>query len=157
MNDQNHQDNSIEAYRATYKELDRIWSMCSKACGLSDAEYWALHMIREGCRTQTEISEQLSMNKQTVHSALKMLIKKDMVRLETKQNNLREKQIIMTETGQKFARTYIDRMHDIEEEAWNALKLEERELLVLVSQKYNALLEPALRRYLAEKSSAAEL
>lgn len=37
---QNHQnDAAIEAFRATYKDLDHTFSLFSKACGLSDAEY----------------------------------------------------------------------------------------------------------------------
>ena len=69
---QNHQnDAAIEAFRATYKDLDHTFSLFSKACGLSDAEYWALVMIRDGVCTQRDISEQLSMSKQTVNSAFR--------------------------------------------------------------------------------------
>lgn len=137
-------DGSIEAYRTVCKDLDRIWSRFSKDCDLSEAEYWTLLMIREGCSTQTEISEQLYMHKQTIHSALKQLIKKGLARLETKENNLRTKQILLTEAGIQFVEKYIDSMLRIEERAWTALETEERQQLILISQKFNRLLASEL-------------
>lgn len=138
---------SVEAYREAAKELDRVWSQLSRACGLSEGEYWALVMIREGCTTQTEISEQLSMNKQTVHSALKQLIRRGIVRLETQPGNLRVKEIVLTEAGESFTEKYVDTMMDIEERVWNELTKAERREMIRVSQKYNRLLKKALEQY----------
>ena len=138
---------SVEAYREAAKELDRVWSQLSRACGLSEGEYWALVMIREGCITQTEISEQLSMNKQTVHSALKQLIRRGIVRLETQSGNLRVKEIVLTEAGESFTKKYVDTMMDIEERVWNELTKAERREMIRVSQKYNRLLKKALEQY----------
>lgn len=138
---------SVEAYREAAKELDRVWSQLSRACGLSEGEYWALVMIREGCTTQTEISEQLSMNKQTVHSALKQLIRRGIVRLETQSGNLRVKEIVLTEAGESFTEKYVDTMMDIEERVWNELTKAERREMIRVSQKYNRLLKKALEQY----------
>lgn len=138
---------SVEAYREAAKELDRVWSQLSRACGLSEGEYWALVMIREGCITQTEISEQLSMNKQTVHSALKQLIRRGIVRLETQSGNLRVKEIVLTEAGESFTGKYVDTMMDIEERVWNELTKAERREMIRVSQKYNRLLKKALEQY----------
>lgn len=138
---------SVEAYREAAKELDRVWSQLSRACGLSEGEYWALVMIREGCTTQTEISEQLSMNKQTVHSALKQLIRRGIVRLETQPGNLRVKEIVLTEAGESFTKKYVDTMMDIEERVWNELTKAERREMIRVSQKYNRLLKKALEQY----------
>lgn len=138
---------SVEAYREAAKELDRVWSQLSRACGLSEGEYWALVMIREGCITQTEISEQLSMNKQTVHSALKQLIRRGIVRLETQPGNLRVKEIVLTEAGESFTEKYVDTMMDIEERVWNELTKAERREMIRVSQKYNRLLKKALEQY----------
>ncbi|MBC8530622.1 MarR family winged helix-turn-helix transcriptional regulator [Gehongia tenuis] len=140
-------DISVEAYREAAKELDRVWSRLSRACGLSEGEYWALVMIREGCTTQTEISEQLSMNKQTVHSALKQLIRRGIVRLETQPGNLRVKEIVLTEAGESFTEKYVDTMMDIEERVWNELTKAERREMIRASQKYNRLLKKALEQY----------
>ncbi|WP_343208563.1 MarR family winged helix-turn-helix transcriptional regulator [Anaerolentibacter hominis] len=144
--------NSLEEYRAAYKDLDRIWSLFSKACGLSDAEYWALLMVWEGCTTQSQISEAMYMSKQTVHSALKQLVKKGIVRLEIKETNMREKQIVLTDTGRPFAQKYIGGMLQLEENVWAALSEEEREQLITLSKKYNSLLEANLQEYLDSES-----
>ena len=139
---------SIEAYWEIYKDLDRIYTRFAKACGLSDGEYWTLVMIKEGCTTQKEIWEQLSVNKQTIHSAIKQLIKKGLIQLEEKKDNRREKQILFTKEGEDFAKIYIDDMVRLEKKAWDAIEEEEQKQLLNISRKYNDLLESELDKYL---------
>lgn len=141
-------DYSIEAYWETYKELDKIYSKFAKACDLSDGEYWTLIMIKEGCSTQTEIKDQVSMNKQTIHSAIKQLVKKGIICLEIKEDNQREKQIFFTEEGRDFVRHHIDSSLQLEKNAWDAMDEEDQKHLITISRKYNALLESELEKYL---------
>ena len=128
--------------------MDRIYSRFAKECGLSDGEYWALVMIREGCTTQTQIREEFSLNKQTIHSAIKQLVKKGLIRLETKEDNQREKKILLTKEGEDFIRNHIDGMIQLEKKAWDMMRNEEQEQLIALSQRYNDLLESELERYL---------
>ena len=145
---EDHKNCSIEAYWETYKDLDRIYSRFAKECGLSDGEYWALVMIREGCTTQTQIREEFSLNKRTIHSAIKQLVKKGLIRLETKEDNQREKKILLTKEGEDFIRNHIDGMIQLEKKAWDMMRNEEQEQLIALSQRYNDLLESELERYL---------
>ena len=145
---EDHKNCSIEAYWETYKDLDRIYSRFAKECGLSDGEYWALVMIREGCTTQTQIREEFPLNKQTIHSAIKQLVKKGLIRLETKEDNQREKKILLTKEGEDFIRNHIDGMIQLEKKAWDMMRNEEQEQLIALSQRYNDLLESELERYL---------
>ena len=145
---EDHKNCSIEAYWETYKDLDRIYSRFAKECGLSDGEYWALVMIREGCTTQTQIREEFSLNKQTIHSAIKQLVKKGLIRLETKEDNQREKKILLTKEGEDFIRNHIDGMIQLEKKAWDMMRNEEQEQLIALSQRYNDFLESELERYL---------
>ncbi len=145
---EDHKNCSIEAYWETYKDLDRIYSRFAKECGLSDGEYWALVMIREGCTTQTQIREEFSLNKQTIHSAIKQLVKKGLIRLETKEDNQREKKILLTKEGEDFIRNHIDGIIQLEKKAWDMMRNEEQEQLIALSQRYNDLLESELERYL---------
>lgn len=145
---QNHQnDAAIETFRATYKDLDHTFSLFSKACGLSDAEYWALVMIRDGVCTQRDISEQLSMSKQTVNSAFRQLIKKGLVRLETVENNLRTKRIFLTDSGIQFAEQHIDSILRLEEQIWDTMTEEERSTLTKLTRKYNDLMKSAFEQH----------
>ena len=145
---EDHKNCSIEAYWETYKDLDRIYSRFAKECGLSDGEYWALVMIREGCTTQTQIREEFSLNKQPIHSAIKHLVKKGLIPLETKEDNQREKKILLTKEGEDFIRNHIDGMIQLEKKAWDMMRNEEQEQLIALSQRYNDLLESELERYL---------
>ncbi len=150
-NDKNR--SSIEIYWEIYKDLDRIYSRFAKECGLSDGEYWALVMIREGCTTQAEIREEFSINKQTIHSAIKQLVKKGFIRLEIREDNQREKKIFLTKEGLDFVRNHIDGMILLERKAWDKMKTEEQEQLTKISQKYNNLLKSELEAYLKGKQT----
>lgn len=138
---------SIEAYRAAYKDSESIYAQCAKCCGLSEAEYWILLMIHEGVNTQSDISEQLFISKQTVNSACKQLIKKDLIRLETLEHNLRTKRIVLTEAGTAFVEEYIISVDRIEEAVWNTMSTEERVMLIQLTRKYNRLMKAELQQY----------
>ena len=47
---------SLASFREATMELDNVYSLFSKACGLSEAEYWSLLLIYEGVATQSQIS-----------------------------------------------------------------------------------------------------
>lgn len=142
---------SIEAYWETYKDMDRIYSRFAKECGLSDGEYWTLIMINEGCTTQAKIREEIPLNKQTIHSAIKQLVKKGFICLETNENNQREKKISLTKEGRDFTKNHIDPMVRLEQKAWERLDKEEQKQLIENSQKYNDLLESELEAYLQQE------
>ena len=63
-------------------------------------------MIYEGITTQHAICEQLSLSRQTINSAFKQLKKRDFIYLEAMDNNLREKQVYLTEKGIKKDKNY---------------------------------------------------
>ena len=52
MEDQKQIADSLTAFREADMELDRVYSLFPKACGLSDPEYWSLLLIYEGNVTQ---------------------------------------------------------------------------------------------------------
>ena len=73
------QDPRLDAFRDAAMEFDAVYGLLAKSCGLSDPEYWSLVLIKEGIVTQKEISDQLCLNRQTLNSAFKLLIKKGTV------------------------------------------------------------------------------
>ena len=149
-------DNSVEAFRAVSKEFDTIYTMYAKACGLSDTEFWSLLMIRSGAKTQAEICDQLFLSPQTVNSAFKQLVKKELVRLEPLEHNQRTKQIILTALGQQFVEQHIDRIHDVECQMWEVMEEQERALLIRFTRKYCGLVKAALEQPPTIESSSSE-
>lgn len=132
----------LNEYYATFKEADAIYNSLAKKCGLSDAALWVLYSIREAkdeC-TQKMIKEQWSMSKQTVNSAIRDLIKDDLIVLSESQSDKRSKQIKLTENGEKFAIENIDTIYRYECSAFERMTDKERTDLIVNSRKFLELL-----------------
>ena len=115
-------------------ELDNLYSRFPKSCGLSEAEYWSLLLIYEGIVTQSRISEQLFLSRQTLNSAFKQLQKKGLIRLEPYQDNLRSKRAFLTEAGKAF----------VEERAWQHMSQEDQAVLTALIRKFSSCIRKEL-------------
>lgn len=149
-------DGDVRAFREASKEFDAVYARFAKACGLSDAEFWSMLMIRNGVTTQSEISGQLFLSRQTINSAFKLLVKKGLVRLETAENNQRIKYAVLTQRGELFAARYIDRMMQIEQQAWQELEQEEQDTLTRLTRKYCELIQTALQQGITTEQWSSE-
>ena len=103
-----------------YNENTLLYHRLARACGLPDCAFWLLYTLRseEAPLTQTQLSEQLSLPKQTVNSALKKLVEEGVLRLEAADGNLKNKRVVGVESA-----------------AAARLTEEERSALVALSQK----------------------
>lgn len=135
---------SVTRFQETHMKLDAVYAQLAKTCGLSVTEYWSLLLAHQGSTAQREISVCLSVSKQTLNSALKALQQKRLVYLKRSEDNLRIKQIVLTNEGQRFVEEHISRMSSLEAQAWQALTATERARLTELSQKFCALLLAAL-------------
>ena len=127
-----------------YNENTLLYHRLARACGLPDCAFWLLYTLRseETPLTQTQLSEQLSLPKQTVNSALKKLVfqserlvEEGVLRLEAADGNLKNKRVCLTEAGEAFLRRTVDRVFGVESAAAARLTEEERSALVALSQK----------------------
>ena len=120
-----------------YNENTLLYPRLARACGLPDCAFWLLYPLRseEAPLTQTQLSEQLSLPKQTVNSALKKLVEEGVLRLEAADGNLKNKRVCLTEAGEAFLRRTVDRVFGVESAAAARLTEEERSALVALSQK----------------------
>ena len=120
-----------------YNENTLLYRRLARACGLPDCAFWLLYTLRseEAPLTQTQLSEQLSLPKQTVNSALKKLVEEGVLRLEAADGNLKNKRVCLTEAGEAFLRRTVDRVFGVESAAAARLTEEERSALVALSQK----------------------
>lgn len=126
-------------------EFDHVYGLLAKSCGLSETEYWALLLIGEGVETQREISEQLSLSRQTLNSAVKLLVRKGLVRLEAFAENQRSKRLGLTNAGRQFVETTVARTSRLEAEAWETLSAAEQAALVDLTHRFSAALRHALQ------------
>ena len=67
---------SLAAFREATWELDDVYTLFPKSCGLSEVEYWSLLLIYEGAATQSQISERLFVSRQTLNSAFSSCAKR---------------------------------------------------------------------------------
>lgn len=126
----------LKDFRETTRELDNLYSVFPKSFGLSEPEYWSLLLIYEGVVTQSRISRQLFLSRQTLNSAFKQLVKKQLIVLETFEDNQRTKRAVLTAKGSELAVKLAVRMHQVEKKAWENLEKEEQELLTRLTRKY---------------------
>lgn len=136
------QDPRLDAFRDAAMEFDAVYGLLAKSCGLSDPEYWSLVLIKEGIVTQKEISDQLCLNRQTLNSAFKLLIKK---------------RAILTETGQHFVDETVSKMERLEARAWETLTPEEQESITELTLRFSAALKRALEEEKTNTHSSEDL
>lgn len=134
-------DFTFNKYCSVTNDLNKTYETFPRKCGLPSSEYWSLVMINDGARTQYEIANSLSLSPQTVNTAFRALTRKGLVSLVTRQNNLRIKEISLTDAGKDFVKTYVDTEYEIEEKAWNMLSPEERKQLIELTSKYHLILK----------------
>lgn len=146
MNRETEAPKTLAAFREATMELDNLYSVFPKSCGLSEAEYWSLLLIYEGIATQSQISDRLFLSRQTLNSAFKQLRKKGLVRLEPYEENQRSKQAFLTDTGRPFVEKYVIQMHQIEERAWQKMSKEDQAMLTALTRKFSDFIRKELDR-----------
>ena len=133
------------SFREATWELDNVYSLFPKSCGLSEAEYWSLLLIYEGVATQSQISGQLFLSRQTLNSAFKQLREKGLIRLEPYEENQRSKQAFLTDEGKAFVEKYVVQMHRVEEIAWEKMDEKEQTMLTELTRKFSGLIRQELK------------
>lgn len=147
-------DRELEKFRLAYKEADGIFAAFARESGLAVMEYWVIWMVSEGVRTQTEISDTLFISKQTVNSACRHLEKNGLITLAAAGDDLRVKNISLTDKGRTFADIYVRGVYEAEERAWEALGEEERRALAEAPSKFNKELKAQFEKLRRGKGEA---
>ena len=137
-------DDSVDTYRLAATEFDKIYAVFAKRCGLTEPEFWSLLMMHNGVITQT------------VNSAFKLLVKKNLVRLEPLENNLRTKVASFTEKGRRFTARYIEPLCKMEQQAWEILDEQERKQLIHLTKKYGSMVQEAMDHILKTEIVSSE-
>lgn len=121
-----------------YKESDRVCSNYSAHFGMNDTAFWVLYALShtEGTLTQNDLCAEWFIPAQTINSAVSGLVKRGLVRLEQIPGTKNRKSILLTPAGEKFCRSSICRVDEIEREALLAFSEEERETYLALFRRH---------------------
>lgn len=90
----------LTRYNQLWMELDDLYGNYAKYCGLSDCPFWIFYTLYESKETYTQkdLSEKLSLSRQTVNSALKSLESGGLIQLVPLPGQWKNKQVLLTES-----------------------------------------------------------
>lgn len=120
-------------------DLYRIWAKKHQLNYNALVILYTLNDYKE-C-TQKQICDWWALPKQTVHGILLDFEKRGYITITTSIENKRERLIAFTESGEIFASSILDRLHQMEENAMNKLGEEKRKQLIESNTKYYELLK----------------
>lgn len=120
-----------------YKETNETYHRLALHYGIADSVFWVLYALYESSQpyTQTDISEQWALSKQTVHSALKSLEQDAYIFLESAPENKKSRFIRLTQKGEELVSRIIAPIVEAETESYSELTAKERRLLLELSEK----------------------
>lgn len=128
----------LNSFNAIYKRQDDLYRKVSKASGVSDCAQMVIYFLRlngDGL-TQAEISSRMIQPRQSVNSAISVLVEKGFVRMENDSTNRKIKRIFLTDSGRKIAVSGADRVIRAEEKAFEAMSGSDRQKFISLYQKY---------------------
>jgi DNA-binding MarR family transcriptional regulator len=123
---------SIKQYYESYFRINAIYERTAKLYGLTSTSLFVLEAIyqnQEQC-TQRLICEKSMFPKQTVNTILNSFENKGYISKQTSPSDKRNKYILLTEAGQRFANTVISDMLHMEESAFQHMEAEERQAML---------------------------
>jgi DNA-binding MarR family transcriptional regulator len=138
----------LNEFNCIYKEMGDLYHKISMKLGLSDSEFLILYALVElNINRQKDIADYFFMSKQTVNSAVKKLIKSEII--ELRQSKDRDMQIIFTEMGENFAKEKLVPIINIEKDTFVTMgKTESQELLRLTRKHMEIFKELINKHYL---------
>ncbi|KPI50753.1 MarR family transcriptional regulator [Clostridioides difficile] len=120
-------------------DLYRIWAKKHQLNYNALVILYTLNDYKE-C-TQKQICDWWALPKQTVHGILLDFEKKGYITIKANAKNKRERLIAFTKSGEIFASSILDKLHQMEENAMNKLGEEKRKQLIESNTKYYELLK----------------
>lgn len=120
-------------------DLYRVWAKKHQLNYNSLVILYTLNDYKE-C-TQKQICDWWALPKQTVHGILLDFEKQGYITITANVENKRERLIAFTESGQMFASSILDKLHQMEENVMHKLGEEKRRQLIESNTKYYELLK----------------
>ena len=123
---------SLKRWNRLIKQQDEFYHKWSKKCGLADAQFWVLYALceTENSLCQNNFCETWCYSKQTVNSAVKTLIKNELITLDFVDGSRKQKALKLTEKGEQFCDLHVRTLQKIEEDVIESLNEQEREVFL---------------------------
>ena len=102
-------------------------------------------LITKGITTQKEISEYYGLPKQTVNTVIKGLSERNYIELAVKKEDRREKKILFTEEGYKYANEKLESLFEIEKYISEIISNEQFIQAIETRKLFNILFEKKLK------------
>lgn len=128
----------LQTLNRLYKEADHIYTNLAVRFGLSDTEFWILYAIShtEGQMTQNDLCNDFFFPVQTINSAISKLQKKDLVELKVIPQTRNRKAILLTDKGKDFVSKTINKVDEIERNAFLMFTEKERETYLSLFKRH---------------------
>lgn len=135
------QSEDLKKYNCLYRKVDDFYHFIALQSGLSDSAFWSLYTICEygdGC-LQRDICKLSSISKQTVHSSIRKLEQEGYLYLKSGKG--RDKQIFLTEAGERLVEEKIAPVIRMENAALEEMGERERDEMLRLTEKYITILQ----------------
>lgn len=132
-------------FNAAWAKSNSLYTKAASVLGIGYPEMMVLYALESlGALTQKEISEYFGMQKQTVHTVVSALNKQGYLTLEASREDKREKKIILTESGEKYAKKIIAPLRTAEDKVYKAIGREKIQDMCETMELFNLLFEKEL-------------
>ena len=142
-------------YNQLFRELDNLYHNYAKSCGLSDSTLWILYSIYEDkeIHTQKDLCESWSYSKQTVNSSMKNLIANGYIKLTALSENRKNKQKVLTESGEELVQRFIAPLMNAEQNAFSRLSSDEQNKFLKLTKKHVDLLQAEIFNLISDNNT----
>lgn len=142
-----HVQQQIIQFNRIFKRYDDIYRRAARKFDMPELALWILYVLREDPEcTQKDIVDMLLQSKQSIHSALKSLVKDGYVELECSKDNHRSKHIHLTEEGLALAEITADKIVRAENTAFLSLTDSERETILGLFERLTSALQKEMQK-----------
>lgn len=132
------------------KKTNELYHRIAMRLGISDSVFWTLYNLYETAEalTQNDIAGNMGFPKQTIHSAIRSLVKDGYVYLSQKAVARNSKTVHLSDKGRAFCKKYIQPVMNTEEAAADRLTEEEFSYYLSIGEKLNLCLQQELTMFL---------
>lgn len=127
---------------SAWTKTNAIYAKAATALGVSYPELMVLYALATMEEVkQKQIAENFGLQKQTVNTVIKALSQRELVQLAPSKADKREKIILLTESGKKYAQSIVTPLRQAEDKVYKSIGAEKLRAMYEVEKLINLLLE----------------